>query len=289
MAMVRERPTLDYDLIGEPIRNGLTAAVNILDRDPPEGLRHVAGLPGLLMLTTRTVQSVYGTILLLCSEKREPEVKLEYAVCAWPLARIIADALTTVAFVLADPEPYTRWYWATGWRSYSEQIATYEKRARPEEAEWIAQQRRELIATVQRWQIPAHWVAKPKLILRWPNVGKLSRECLHMDLRPLFAYVEDWLYGLLSSTAHLTAPGLQQTAIPLLEEDPDKREANLDRLRSDGTFIAITLTVAYLSELKSAGVNVFHLPFVWGVISPSSQPAEELYDLRYRTLLERAG
>jgi hypothetical protein len=44
---------LDYGVIREPMRNGLHAAVNLLERDFPASMRSIHGLQPLLLLTSK--------------------------------------------------------------------------------------------------------------------------------------------------------------------------------------------------------------------------------------------
>lgn len=285
--MVAAAETLDFGLIGEKLRDGIECAVNLLDRSFPPGMS-VHGLQPLLLLTTRHVQAVYRTIVNLCADRQENEqYRFDYVVGALPLTRNLADAVATVAFVLSDPEPYTRWYWASGWREYAANVARYRRRARPEEAAWLAQQEQELQRSVAGWHLPPSWVADPKRhIPWWPNLSRLARDCLHRDEREFFSLLDAWFYKVMSSAAHATAPGLRQGALLLLLDDDDHREAQLEALRSTVAITAITLTLAYLSELRGRlGLNIFHLPFVWTAVLPVSMPARELYDLRYQALL----
>src|SRR5262245_16004885 len=101
---------LDFEVIREPLKNGLEAAVNIIDRDFPLAMR-TPGLQPLLLLTTRNMQAVYQSILFLCSDRNDDLFrKIDFVVSALPLARMIADAVANVTFVLADPDVHTRWY-----------------------------------------------------------------------------------------------------------------------------------------------------------------------------------
>ena len=76
----------------------------------------------------------------------------------------------------------------------------------------------------------------------------------------------------------------------LLLLDEDQREEELKRLRSDAVFVATTLTLCYLSELRAGlKVNIMHLPFIWAAMAHFFSPANELYALRYQRLLEEAG
>jgi hypothetical protein len=51
-------------------------------------------------------------------------------------------------------------------------------------------------------------------------------------------------------------------------------------------FVTITLTLAYLSELRAGlNLNIMHLPFVWASVAPFFPPANDLYRLRYQALL----
>jgi hypothetical protein len=283
---------LDFEVIREPLRNGLEAAVNIIDRDFPLAMRSTPGLQPLLLLTTRNVQAVYQSILFLCSDQKDdPLRKIDFVVAALPLARTIADAVTNVAFVIADPEIHTRWYWASGWREFGEQIERRRQLNIPAEASWIAEQEREHQVAVARWHIPAEWVANPnKMIPWWPNLSKLSRKCLYTAERDLFDYLNSWFYRLLSSSSHSTAPGLRHGALLLLLEDNEHREAQLTQLRSISVFVTITLTLCYLSELRAGlKINIMNLPFIWAAVAPFFPPTNELYQLRYQELLARSG
>ena len=158
---------LDYRVIGEKLRNGLSAAVNLIDRSFPGEMRTAFGLQPMLLVTTRNVQAVYQTITYICSEHDDAWRKLDFAVAALPLARIIADALSTVAFVLADPALYARWYWASGWREYKENFDRRRARNHPGEANWIAQQEAKCREAIEMWHIPAEWAEAPKKRIPW--------------------------------------------------------------------------------------------------------------------------
>jgi hypothetical protein len=281
---------LDYGVIKEKLLDGLVAAVNLIERYPAEK-RAAPGLQPMLLVTTRNVQVVYQTIAYICSESGDdPWRKPDFVVAALPLARTIADALSTVAFVLADPVVYTRWYWASGWREYTENLKRLRARNHPAEATWVAEQEQRSQEAIEKWSVPREWAADPKKCIPWwPTMSRLAGRCLHVEERALFKYLDEWCYKLLSSSSHSTAPGLRHGAMLLLL-DEDQRDRELVRLRSAAVFVAITLTVAYLSELRAGiDVKVMHLPFTWTTVANFFPPANELYALRYQRLLRDAG
>jgi hypothetical protein len=256
---------LDFAIFGPKLRDGIECAVNLIDRSFPSHAR-VFGLQPFLLLTARNVQATYRTILHLCAERQDdPRYRCDYAVSALPLARNLADSLTNAAFVLADPQPYIRWYWASGWRGYKLNVERHLARARPEEASWAAQQTAALQEAINRWNIPAQWAADPRRCIPWwPTLGKLARQCLHDDQRALFAYLNDWFYALMSSASHGTPPGLRHGAMILLLGD-DQREIEFERMRAAIVFnarVPVGATRHARTEDISSGVHLDNGPTV---------------------------
>jgi hypothetical protein len=277
---------LDFGVIGDRIRNALTAVVNLLDRDFP-AQHQVPGFQPFLLLTSRATKATYEALMYLCSDKpADPWRKPEFAVAALPLVRTIADALANVAFAFADPEAHVRWYWASGWREYKENLERIRKRSTAQTA-WLREQEQALQMAVQRWQLPSQWVADPRRnIPWWPTMGRLARECLYPDLRLFFEHLNLWLYKLLSSASHSTPPGLRVAGVPLLRDEGPEQDEELARLKSDAVFTAVTLVLAFLSEVRAhLRLNVGDLPFLWTTVLQYWPPAKELYELRYRQAL----
>lgn len=281
--------TLDFNVVRGHLRDGLECAVNLLDRSF-EG-PHVPGLQPMLLLTTRHVQAVWRTILHLCSDEMQREPNgADFVVAAVPSARNLADAWGNVAFILINADQHTRWYWASGWREYQQHHAFHRQRDHPEERAWLEEQDAESSRLAPRWGIPPEWVSDPRRIPWWPGLARFARATdvgrAHSEL---FAYVDRWFYKLMSSSSHATAPGLRYGAMMLLLPDEDRRDAAIQTLRSHVLFMAMTLVLAFLSELRGVlGLRISHLPFTWSVVQAFSVPTAELYKLRYQALLANA-
>ena len=99
----QKRDELDFAVIGEPLRTLLLATGNKIEREWPAHLRQISGAREFFLLTVRTTEITYRSVLWLAADKpKDPDRKPEFALSIPPLARTILDHLINVVFVLED-------------------------------------------------------------------------------------------------------------------------------------------------------------------------------------------
>jgi hypothetical protein len=106
--------------------------------------------------------------------------------------------------------------------------------------------------------------------------------------RGFLSYLYDWYYKELSSTSHLSYPGLiLRSKVLLLEQDDQGRADDLIFLRSYFFFQTVGLVLALLSEVQSEAMFSFadRLKYVWRIVNEYSPDCREIYSNRYESLL----
>jgi len=287
---------LDFRLIAAEFRKTRIAAGNLIERQRSPRLEAVPGatplVEGLYRATANTLQAA----MFLC-EDRESDLTRErrYAVAVPPMVRAIADALFTVVFVFDDLPKNVRWFWSSGWHNSEATLRRMEAR-HAGDVDWrdqLVMHRRVQDDRRTRWGIDLTEQADLKLPkLWWPNPGAMRKYSKAEDRRAFLTHLHDWSYGRLSSSSHLSAPGLETHDALLVAKDvlPDGDD-RIERFVSDQMFLTLTLFLAFVSELEhELGLKLApRLQYLWLVIGEYAWWTEDLYKLRYRRLLAAEG
>lgn len=288
---VPEERRLDFEVIREPLATLAEATLNKIEREWPAGLAGISGARVLFQLLAYIALTTNQTITYICAEKPDdPRRKIEFVDSAPPLLRSLADAIFTVVFIAEDIPERVRAYYRGGWREVAELDAAYRARygSDPAWQEWLTAHA-EFVATLQRDNgITEAEVLNPRSIQYWPIPSQMKPQCRKPETRAFLEYLDAWFYRQLSQETHLSCPGLSHRGGMFLRpKDDPLRESMWMKKRSDAVVLAVTLLLAFLTEVNAAlGFDLGpRCAYLWGVLRQYLPIAEELYVARYRDLL----
>lgn len=284
---------LDFKVIGENLGSLAEATINKLEREWPARISRIEGAQVLYRLLTIVAVTTYETITYLCADKREdPFRKIYFVSSSPPLLRSLLDGIYTVVFLGENLENRVPWYYKAGWREMAERDRIYRERYQGDAAwrEWLESHQQFLETTRVDWRITETEAAGPEKMERWPTPGQMTRR---RDLSPeskrFFEYLEGWFYRELSQATHLTYPGLSYRGGTFLRKKDDPlRDSEWFKKRSDGVGYAVVLLLAFLTEtncLLRFGLGQ-RCAYLWGILAQFFGVAEELFQERYKLLLE---
>jgi len=290
---------LDFGVLLNPLDSLLAALENKVEREWPARFRGVLGARELVLVTLKTANVTYRSIRFLCAEKPpDPTRKLEYCISVSPLNRTILDNLFTLIFVFEDLPGRARWYFRSDWRESRLELERYQAEfgSDPAWQDWLGRLKVYSKEGERLFQISPAEIANPKMILRWPNPGRMvnygvSPKPASTPARPFLKYLHDWFYADMSQQAHLGGGGLAKRAGALLQprNDPD-RETSLVKVRRNLVGQTVALMMALATEIEiyfKFGLDE-RLRYLWGLACPLMAIAKELYDKRYAKVLGTA-
>jgi hypothetical protein len=248
----------------------------------------------LFLLLARVAVTTYRTIIYFCAEKPEdPGRKIEFADSTPPLLRSLADQVFTVVFLGEDLPGRVAAYYRAGWREVAERDATYRARYGHDSAwrEWL-DRNSQLVASLKRdGGITEAEAGNPASAPYWPIPSRMKRVCSTTDAKIFLEYLEAWFYRELSQETHLSFPGLSARGGTYLRSRDDPiRESEWLKKRSDAVAVAVTLLLAFLTEVNFVlGFDLSpRCAFVWVILGQYFGVADELYTARYGALLDSA-
>ena len=109
------------------------------------------------------------------------------------------------------------------------------------------------------------------------------------QLRTFMQYLSDWFYREFSQDSHLSFRGLARRAgYLLLDRQPEQALWDIQKQKSDvlGTTIVFLLCMMSEIEIRFRYGAAARLSFIWQLLSPYFQQAQEIYETRFR---ERLG
>lgn len=280
---------LDFKVIAEPLATLAEATVNKVEREWPATLRDIAGAPPLFLMLTKVAIAAYETVKYFCAEKPDdPNRKIWFSVSAAPLLRSLVDEVCTVVFLVEDLPKRVEWYFRSGWReTFEEDIAL---RARyggqPAWEEWLGNNRQRLAAMQADLRITEAELARPSSIQYWPTPPQMKSS---QETAAFLEYLRAWFYRELSQQSHLSYPGLAARGGNCLRKEADPiKEGTWRKMRSDAVGYAVVLLLAFLTEVIVA--LKFDLrsraAYLWALLAEYFGVAEELYEARYKALLQ---
>jgi hypothetical protein len=287
---------VDFSVILNPLDSLLAAIENKIEREWPAQFRGVLGARELVLVTLKTANITYRSIRFLCAEKSsDPFRRLEYGISIPPLNRTILDNLFTLIFIFEDLPSRTRWYFRADWREARLELERYQAEFGNIAVwqEWLGRLGAYSKAGEILFQISPAEIANPKMLLRWPNPGRMvnygvSPKSTLPPARPFLKYLHDWFYADMSQQAHLGGGGLAKRAGALLHNPNDpERDKSMFRARRAGVAQTVVLILALATEIEvyfDFGLRD-RLRYIWGLASPLMAIAKELYDKRYAKVL----
>jgi hypothetical protein len=286
---------LDAATVQEPLLQLLIATKNRIDREWPPilGDQHCK-LP-FLWSVSLTYWTFKATLYLLADKPEDPKRKLEFAIVVPPLNRTILDMVFNVIFILDDYRDRLCWYITSGCREVTDQVERFKFRYAndPEWTKWLHDYEeaskahfaiRDLVCgnatppPSSPFPLPGAMISKKRKI-RFNNEG--SRDFLE--------YLNAWYYRTLSSASHSHWQGLGERATQIfrMESASESDRKIALKYKSDCLMQQVTLILCLLSELvlftKFQGQS--QLAYLWGILKQYWGFADEIYRMRYETVL----
>lgn len=289
--MTDQPAVLRFATIRDALDRLQIALTNLLDREFPKVLSPVPGLQPFLLVAIKAATNTYEAIRYLAADiPEDASRRLEFGLVVSPLARSLADLLFTIVFMREDLPPRCDKFHRGGWRElkedYDRYCATYG--ALPEWQNWLGQYKAALEANRQTCGISEAEASNTKLLPYWPTPPQMLKEReLSDENRTLLQFLNDWLYRGLSADAHMSSAGIIRRHGFLLLTDAEGRERILAKLKSDGVFTATTLVLAICTEINNLCRygREEKLSYLWRIITEYWGEAKDLFDRRYRKLL----
>jgi hypothetical protein len=283
---------LKFDVIRDDLDKLLTVFSNKLEREWPSRWASLTEPMVYVRGTVLLTENTYKSIRFLAAETPPiPSRKLEFGISVPPLARTILDSVFTVAFMFEDLPARWSWFMKSGWRNQRDELERFRAEYGNDSdwAEWL-QENQDVLDWVKRDAgITSAEEIGPKLILWWPNPGKMPDHVTDTRLRAHLRYINDWFYKELSAASHLSWTGFARQAAHLIKVPDAERDDVLKKYRSDAFLTTITLVLALLSEIQIAcrfgdGLDV-KLKYLWSIVAAYWGDADALYKRRYADLL----
>jgi len=290
--MLPMEKTLDFKLIGRPIDTLLIAFDNTLQREWPAKWQGLNDARLLVHGSVAVNATTYQLIKFLCKDRFiDPFQTRKFVTSIPPLTRSILDSLFALVFLFDDVPAKSEMFAKGGWRELCEETERTERDygSNPKWIEALKKRREYMEAMRAARNLPPCGPEASRLPF-WPTPGQMIRSNqLSDDRKQYLTYLNDWYYRDLSSSAHLSFPGLILRSKPLLTwlGDDESTEVDLKFLR--GVFMTQTLCLllALLSEVQIEARFAFadRLKYVWRILVEHFDVAKEIYEIRYEPRL----
>lgn len=218
------------------------------------------------------------------------ERKLEFGLATSPLIRFLLDILFAIIFVRLKPEERLRTYHEAGWREL-EEASDRLKSLYGDREDWQAKIREQesnvkQLATV--WKIPVRPVDNLASLSRWPTPGQMLKGGkFSPDDKAFLTFLQDWFYREFSQDAHISGAGAVRIFSKLLLGDGQGREETLKKHKSANVLVSVALLLAICSEMND--IDKFNrgqsLAYLWSVLAQEMKIVDELFQMRYRSML----
>jgi len=281
---IPQERSLNYKVIKEELRSVILSSINKIDREFP--LDHIDGAQSLFRRLAYVAKNTYSSILFLCADNSE---KIEFSLSAHPLLRLLLEEVFILIFISEDLQTRIDLYHKGGWWKMKEEYDRFSARYHedPDWVSWLSDYCKYLEKTRILFGITPDQVKDHKQIAHWPTPGRMKNKVTSPVLKEHLQYLDDWFYIQFSQAAHLSFPGLAKMGECLLPDAPDEKEAYLKKLRSDSAFQAITLILAFFSEIEN--ILRFNLKeklkYLWTLVGEYWPEAKGLYNKRYKGIL----
>ncbi|SRR5216683_2085116 len=281
---------IDFRMIGPQIDTLLAAFANTIEREWPAKWKELGQAHLLVLGSVKLSATTYQLIKFLCQDKYlDPWQKREFITSVPPLTRSILDSLFNLVFLFDDVPRKAEMYVQSGWREMCEATERVERNhgSKPKWIKHLRERAKSMEAMRRMGNLPPRGPETSKLPY-WPTPGQMIRSAqLSDDRRKYLTDLNDWYYRELSSTAHLSFPGLILRAQPLLADDRETSETSLRKLKANCFPLTICILLALLSEVQIEAQFAFanRLKYVWRVLSEFYDQIREIYEMRYESFL----
>ncbi len=287
-------PALPYSSFGPKLEDLLDFVANRVARDKSTTIGHVAGADILVESVARVAANSFRTAKFICSEDDAVGKRPEYVLSLPPLTRSLVDSIFLVVYIFNDVEKNIPRYIRGGWRELVEELARYktEYGNDPKWHAWIQEFERGIGHFAAEANVTEIEMQDPKKVHYWPTPTQmLGDKTLPRETVEFLNFVIDWHYRSLSSSIHLSWPGLVKRSAALMDYQRDKalRNWRLDKQRSDAMGVTCVLALAFVTEIEfQLRFGLYErITYVWGVLAPYYGIAEELWDRRYKRLCDQ--
>ena len=273
------------------VRDSARAMTNLWDRSTPKDVSEIHGYEPFLLTVSHAALTTYESIMFLSADHPyRHERKLEFGLATSPLIRFLLDLLFALIFVRLKPEERLRIYHEAGWRELKE-ASDRLKRLYGDIEDWqdkIKEQEAHLKYLVKVWKIPGSLVDNPTSLPRWPTPGQMLRgEKFTSSDKTFLKFLADWFYREFSQDAHMSGAGAVRIFSKLLLGDDQGRDETLKKIKTANILVSVALLLAICSEMNDIGKfdHSRSLAYLWGVLAQQKAVVDELFQMRYRSML----
>lgn len=273
------------------VRDSACAMTNLWDRSTPKAVSEIHGYEPFLLTVSHAALTTYESVMFLSADRPyRHERKLEFGLVTSPLIRFLLDLLFAIIFIRLKPEERIRTYHEAGWRELKDASDRLKSRYGDKE-DWkakIKEQEVHLEYLANVWKIPASSVSNPTSLPWWPTPGQmLSRGKLSVADKEFLKFLEDWFYREFSQDAHMSGAGAVRIFSKLLLGDGQGRDQTLKKLKTANVLVATALLLAICSEMNDIGKfdRGQPLAYLWSVLAQQRAVLDELFQMRYRSML----
>ncbi|MBN1568331.1 MAG: hypothetical protein JXA73_10835 [Acidobacteria bacterium] len=280
---------INFKLLNSPLEELCDATLNRIRRQWPTRLGQAPNSVVFSFLLKRSLWVYRASRYLVADLPADPLRRPEFGATLPVLSRTILDAVFVVVFVIENYPGNLCWYLDSGYREALDQLNQYRERY-PMWLEWADQIERSLAVFEESRDSACSEVKDPPN--RWfPGLGKAIKDKLIQDpnRNTFLTYLNAWLYGELSSSAHSHWSGLVLSMGQILRmEHGDKWDLKLiQKYRSDFLLQEMTLLLCLVSEIiVFAGFEGKNkCAFLWTLLAEYSDEAKDIYQSRYSEML----
>lgn len=298
--------TFDYSTVAAPI-DGLLLNV---DRDLQrriathiaKGERIEARSVEMPLLFLRYARIAYNAVkYLIADTPADSRRKPEFSIVIPNVNRQLIDILSTLVFMLDDFVARHTWYERSGYRGMREQYDLYSK-AYGNDPAWqphLTSLNASIAKAATDLNIPAADQQNPSLIKYWPTPNQMNKK-IKTKSQNFLRYLITWLWGDTSEQAHFACNGMF-TLAPYIYGDllDDKDQRHVDdqlihqyRYQHFSRTVILLLAIAteidnyFLLNNKSQLLNIWMMLIKQTEIPSVDSEAKEMYDLRYKNMLQ---
>ena len=298
--------SVDYSALAAPIDGLLFNLDRDLQRQIAKlhklGDRVKARSVEMPLMFLRYARIAYNSVrFLMADTPPDPARKPIYAIIVPNVNRQLIDILSTLVFMLDDLEPRLKLYERSGYRGMREQYDLYNN-AHGNDPIWqphLKSLAAAIVKTAQDFNISAADQKDPTQIRYWPTPNQMNKK-IKTKSQDFLRYLITWLWGDTSEQAHFACNGMFTLAPfiygDLLDEKDQEHinETLIHQYRYQHFSRTVILLLAISTEIDNYFVlnNKPQLLSIWmtlikGVEIPGvDSEAKEMYDLRYKKLLE---
>ncbi|MGQ0557110.1 MAG: hypothetical protein ACT4PN_14330 [Nitrospiraceae bacterium] len=273
------------------VRDSARAITNLWDRSTPKDVLEIHGYEPFLLTVSHAALTTYESIMFLSADHPyRHERKLEFGLATSPLIRFLLDMLFAIIFVRLMPEERLKTYHEAGWKELKEASGRL-KSLYGDREDWqakIKEQEASLKQLATVWKIPAHRVDNLVSLSKWPTPAQMLKGGkFSPDDKAFLTFLQDWFYREFSQDAHMSGAGAVRIFSKLLLGDDQGRDQTLKKLKTANVLVATALLLAICSEMNDIGKfdRGQSLAYLWGVLAQQRAVVDELFQMRYRSML----